>query len=507
MDGKFLQAEEVVGPYIIVARLGAGGTAHVYRARKESGEEVALKVASKSQAARLKTEFTQMTRLVHRSIVKVHDYGEAPERGLVYYSMELVDGLPFFQAITEGLCDQREAMVLFSQLLFAVAWLHGRGVAHRDLKSQNVLVTRGGDVKIVDFGLAIGPELKVGTVKETTLQWVSPEQADYLLGNHSNRTRRLAESPATDCYALGVFLFRLLTGLWPHGEVGKTDAEQNDYLRRVSHGGPEESFQEEGLGAIASALLKRVDQGRPVKAARVLTAFEAAKEEMENPEAFSPLCAVKLRQIILEEQAVLAAAGAGNPSEPRQLVTPVETDAPPATAEAASTYRPPRRRLRRCAQAAVAAAALVLIGYAVGLGGARSTQATDCREDCVEPLAMDIDRGELNDLASVLPPQESLTDGVHVVTGMLLQAKLITGPEPDQKRYPCHHPERAWKGGCWNLMIMEGATREEKVANCKTTEAYEPEPGWCAKKGGFVYVPVRKKEDTRKPPVSVEKSK
>ena len=120
------------------------------------------------------------------------------------------------------------------------------------------------------------------------------------------------------------------------------------------------------------------------------------------------------------------------------------------------------------------------------------------------PFALKLDPNAPNDLAAVLPPEEALTGGAYTVASMLLKARLITGPLPNQKLYPCNHPEKAWKGGCWNRMILEGATREEKVANCKTTDAYEPEPGWCEKTGGHIYEPVRLKQEKEPPPVSVE---
>ena len=148
---------------------------------------------------------------------------------------------------------------------------------------------------------------------------------------------------------------------------------------------------------------------------------------------------------------------------------------------------------------------VVLLGTVFILGLARNTQAHDCIEDCTVPFALEMDQDWPSDLAAVLPPEEAATSNTNAVASMLLNAKLITGPLPKQKLYPCHHPEVAWKGGCWLVYSLEGGTREKMTANCKTTRGYEPAPGWCEKKGGLVYSPVMLEQDKKAPPTSVDK--
>lgn len=83
---------------------------------------------------------------------------------------------------------------------------------------------------------------------------------------------------------------------------------------------------------------------------------------------------------------------------------------------------------------------------------------------------------------------------------------LITGPDPHQKKYPCNaaKKELAWKGGCWKAMMLSGVTREERVAECKTTVWYEPEPGFCVKTGGIVYTPVPATGEVKPPQTTFE---
>jgi tetratricopeptide (TPR) repeat protein len=203
--------------------LGAGGMAIVYRAwDRRLQREVALKVLRRDQrlhpgvAARFQREVDVTVHLAHPNVVAVYDAGE--EDGQLFLVSELVDGEPLEVVLR---ARRVEAVVMFRSLEKAargVAAAHAKGIVHRDLKPANILVTRAGEPKVADFGLAhlAGAEVvltKQGAALGTPL-YMAPEQIRGDVG---------AITPRTDVYALGVILYEMLTGATPHR--GQTAAE------------------------------------------------------------------------------------------------------------------------------------------------------------------------------------------------------------------------------------------------------------------------------------------
>src|SRR5512138_2910941 len=148
-----------LGPYEILAPLGAGGMGEVYRARDPRlGRDVAVKVlpqavaASPERLARFEREARTVAGLNHPNIVTLHSVED--EDGIRFLTMELVEGQTLSNLLTPGGLPLVQLLDLAIPLADALVAAHERGVIHRDLKPANVMVTREGRVKVLDFGLA-----------------------------------------------------------------------------------------------------------------------------------------------------------------------------------------------------------------------------------------------------------------------------------------------------------------------------------------------------------------
>ena len=215
-----------VGPYEILAAIGAGGMGEVYRARDTKlNRDVALKVlpeaftADPDRRARFTREAQVLASLNHPNIAHIHGFEDAgPTSALV---MELVDGPTLAELIQErrGL-PLDEVLPIARQIAEALETAHERGIVHRDLKPANVKMRDDGTVKVLDFGLAkaLSPESAASSVDAMnsptltaqatqlgiilgTAAYMAPEQAK---GKHVDRR--------ADIWAFGVVLYELLTG-------------------------------------------------------------------------------------------------------------------------------------------------------------------------------------------------------------------------------------------------------------------------------------------------------
>ena len=212
-----------LGPYEVVALLGAGGMGEVYRARDSKlGRDVALKVLPRALAdepewrTRLLREARAAASLNHPNICTIHEVGEAD--GHAYIAMEVVEGRPLGERLADGPLPPEDVLRYGLQLADALAHAHDRGVVHRDLKSANVMVTPEGRVKVLDFGLArrvSGEELAEVTTREHaslteggailgTLPYMAPEQL-----------RAQPADARSDVWALGVVLYEMAAGVRP----------------------------------------------------------------------------------------------------------------------------------------------------------------------------------------------------------------------------------------------------------------------------------------------------
>src|SRR6478735_2091452 len=139
-----LSTGDKLGPYQIVAPIGAGGMGEVYRARDPRlNRDVAIKISAAQFSERFEREAKAIAALNHPNICQIYDVG--PD----YLVMEYVEGRPLW-----GPLPATEVIRLFLQIAGALEEAHGRGILHRDLKPANILVTAKGDAKLLDFGLA-----------------------------------------------------------------------------------------------------------------------------------------------------------------------------------------------------------------------------------------------------------------------------------------------------------------------------------------------------------------
>jgi serine/threonine protein kinase len=201
--------------YDVVRPLGSGGMGEVYLARdRVLGRDVALKVLRRQYAGdhefaeRFKREAMSAASLSHPNIVQVYDRGKT-EEGASYIAMEYVPGGTLKERISrEGPLEAADAAGLGAQVAEALGAAHDRGMVHRDIKPQNVLLTARGGAKVADFGIARAGSSatisRTGSVMGTA-GYMSPEQA---LGNPA--------TPKSDLYSLGVVLYEALTGELPY---------------------------------------------------------------------------------------------------------------------------------------------------------------------------------------------------------------------------------------------------------------------------------------------------
>src|SRR4029077_12210301 len=180
-----LAAGTKLGPFEILAPLGAGGMGEVYRARDSRlGREVAVKVLSPEFAAdadrrkRFEQEARSASALNHPNIVTIHDIGS--ENATVYIAMELVDGRTLREVLHGGPLPTRKLLDFAYQMADGLAKAHAAGIVHRDLKPENVMVTKDGAVKILDFGLA--KLLKQQPEETSNLPTAQATQAGTVLG-------------------------------------------------------------------------------------------------------------------------------------------------------------------------------------------------------------------------------------------------------------------------------------------------------------------------------------
>jgi serine/threonine protein kinase len=210
-----------LGPYEILAPLGAGGMGEVYRARDPRlGREVAIKVlpASFSTDPDRLRRFEQEARaagvLNHPNVTAVYDIGTVD--GAPYVVSELLEGETLRSRLAGGALGPRRAIDYAIQIAHGLAAAHEKGIVHRDLKPENLFVTKDGRVKILDFGLAkltqpdaSGPQTSFPTatagtepgVVMGTLGYMSPEQV-----------RGRPADPRSDIFAFGAILYELLSG-------------------------------------------------------------------------------------------------------------------------------------------------------------------------------------------------------------------------------------------------------------------------------------------------------
>jgi serine/threonine protein kinase len=198
--------------YEIIAELGSGGMATVYKATQKSlNRPVAIKELKKSYHSdsvivqRFEREARLAASFQHENIVHIYDYGHKPEYCIV---MEYVDGTSLARMIQEmGPLPADVGVMIALQVATGLEYAHARGLIHRDIKPGNIMVKRNGEVKIMDFGISLVKSLESLTLPGTligTPSYMSPEQA---LGEPLD--------VRSDIFSFGIVLYEMFTGMKP----------------------------------------------------------------------------------------------------------------------------------------------------------------------------------------------------------------------------------------------------------------------------------------------------
>jgi serine/threonine protein kinase len=200
--------------------IGRGGMTTIYRGRdRRTGRVVAIKVlrdvygTDPTFVTRFRFALKTASALQHPNIVQVYDYGQTD--GNYFIVMELIEGTDLRRYLrSRGVLDVERAIIIAHDVALGLGAAHRRGIVHRDVKPQNVLVGRDGSIKLTDFGIAsviVGVYKDINAERLTTtgmtlgtVQYYAPEQAQGEI-----------VSPAADVYALGIVMYEMLTGRTP----------------------------------------------------------------------------------------------------------------------------------------------------------------------------------------------------------------------------------------------------------------------------------------------------
>ncbi|MFG1889719.1 serine/threonine-protein kinase [Micromonospora sp. NPDC049051] len=345
MGGGIRDGAQLLGErYRLIEQLGAGGMSVVWRGYDEVlGRQVAVKVLASRLASdrafrhRIRIEAQAAARLCHPNITNVYDYGESEQVGLTvpYVVMELVDGESLTGRLRRGSLPWRDAVTIGAEVTSALATAHARGVVHRDVTPGNIMLTAIG-VKVVDFGISAlvgekekGPD---GALLGTPA-YLAPERLD-----------NGQVSPATDVYAVGLLLYRMLTGRLPWQASTTTQMLRAHMYNEPDPMPPVPGLPDEVRELVGRCLAKRPED-RPATAEVARTLAEAAG--MIAPVPVSPAGPV--------DEAAFAAAGT------TILPWSAATDALPFSRTRNRRAATRRRRI----EAGVAAAGLVAVTAAL----------------------------------------------------------------------------------------------------------------------------------------------
>ncbi len=206
-----LTAGSKLGPYEILAPIGAGGMGEVYRARDPRvGRDVAIKVSAEQFSERFEREIHAVAALNHSNICTLYDVGPN------YLVMELVEGPTLADRIKQGAIPLEESLEIARQIADALEAAHEKGIVHRDLKPANIKIKPDGTVKVLDFGLAkVGGTPAVSSDNSPTLS-VAQTAAGVILGTAAYMSPEQAKGKTVDkradIWAFGVVLYEMLTG-------------------------------------------------------------------------------------------------------------------------------------------------------------------------------------------------------------------------------------------------------------------------------------------------------
>ena len=214
-----LIGKKLDGRYLIESLIGVGGMANVYKGRDvRTGNQIAVKVLkeefldNEELVRRFKNESKAISILNHPNIVKVYDVSVTDQ--LQYIVMEYIDGITLKEYLKQrnGALTWKEVVHFATQVLSALDHAHSKGIVHRDVKPQNIMLQADGSIKMMDFGIARFSRAQSQTVSDKAIgsvHYISPEQAK---GDHTDAR--------TDIYSVGVMMYEMLSGRLPFDGTG-----------------------------------------------------------------------------------------------------------------------------------------------------------------------------------------------------------------------------------------------------------------------------------------------
>ena len=216
---------QTLSHYLIVEKIGAGGTGEVYRARDEHlSRDVAIKVFPRgalitdSSRKHFRTEALLLSKLNHPNVTTIHDFDT--ERGVDFLVMEYVPGTTLNKKLATESFSEKEVVRLGSQLAEGLEAAHEQGIVHRDLKPGNLRLTSDGRLKILDFGLAsLRPPAKADATIDSETQIIMAGTLPYMAPEQVSGAKI---DSRTDIHAAGSVLYEMATGQRPFAEVERS---------------------------------------------------------------------------------------------------------------------------------------------------------------------------------------------------------------------------------------------------------------------------------------------
>ncbi len=294
-------------PYRLLKKIGEGASGEVFEAEHvELGRRYAVKVLTSAHAAahdavdRFRREARAVAKLSHPNLVQLHDFGKSTD-GRVFLAMELLEGATLDIHAEKGL-TWRESIRLALQATRALEAAHAAGVVHRDLKPQNLFLTTEGDLKLLDFGVAMalaetGDERKQkGFAVFGTPEYMAPEQ---VAGENVDAR--------CDIYALGCVLYELVTGTRPF--EGSPVVVMGKQLREEAERPRSRAPQAIIPGELEALIMKALAKAKEDRFATALELREALEAALVAPDRRRARGRKLVGAVIFGSLAVLAAAG------------------------------------------------------------------------------------------------------------------------------------------------------------------------------------------------------